>query len=141
MWDFEFIRTNVHINVHIITELTSQEEVVVKSLLWRKTRAKRDCILHLLNIFAEQNRFIFLQKLYPQKCEAPKRAYFLMIFCEREAGVLDVLQSSGRGKAQKSRLLGILVDKECNSYRLSKAKRRLRRTCLLKRVLFCILFA
>ena len=21
---------------------------------------------------------------YPQKCEAPKRAYFLMIFCERE---------------------------------------------------------
>ena len=43
---------------------------------------------------------------YPQKCEAPKRAYFLMIFCEREAGVLNVLQSSGRRKAQKSRLLG-----------------------------------
>jgi len=44
---------------------------------------------------------------YPQKCEAPKRAYFLMIFCEHEAGVLDVLQSNGHKKARKSRLLGI----------------------------------
>ena len=42
----------------------------------------------------------------PQKCVAPKRAHFSMIFRKREAAVLNVLQSSGCGKGLKRRLLG-----------------------------------
>ena len=42
----------------------------------------------------------------PQKCVAPKRMYFLMIFREREAVVLDAQQSSGREKGLKRRLFG-----------------------------------
>ncbi len=52
----------------------------------------------------------------PLKMQAPKRAYFQMIFREQERSCTSVLQAKGRGKGLKSRLFGnYCIDEVCYS--------------------------